>query len=743
MANGSQWSHNTNELLSFNVHDFQINREATFDRFSSGDGSSATPYTISDVYALQGAASYAFKDSYIELANDIDATNTLSWNMGAGFSGIGNGDSLTHHFTGTFDGKQNIISKLYINDTINDFNKVGMFNQVSNATIKNTHLKDVSITSAHRETGGLIGETSGDSTIDSNRISGSVTSQSSAGGLIGRVDNKPGQTTNSTTITNNISLANVTGGGVAGGILGSLFSSDTTVLIKGNYSEGNIEANNYVGGIAGYTNSGSLINNSSAASVSLDFTAAAAGRFAGGIIGEPRSHNPFEITGNLFTGTVNVYNTTPSSTPNIPNSYYSPNAYYHGSIAGTLNGNNASVTNNFAKQQSNLPAIGWLRAADTATNNTLLDNTQISDIANYGGLSISQNAGDNTIWRIYQGHTAPLLRNLLTPLDLASTTTYNSTAQTQQSASTEAAGKIMGSYASGTNAGSYNSDLWSTQLGFDLSGGLTINAAPLTLSGLKSYDGTEVAELSELTALGVLGSDILNLSGSASSSNKNAGTSTLNINNVNVGNNNYFIQQTGNTIDTAAKKITLDVSFQSYTPDKPATIQNIGSLEIVAGDIVNFNYQTSYEPYATGKISAIAKNITLLGADANNYQLLGNQYSQILDVPGQSMAFTEAQNDAQNIGAPNSQEGTGPQFLPNNDEGFNELTRPSSDEPSFASNQDNTRQAKPTEEGVIIIDGGFAPPKLLNVQFGGSNISQDNLVTGRIGAAIVQSKEGG
>jgi len=71
------------------------------------------------------------------LMNDINCTNTSTWNGGDGFDPIG--DSTTA-FSGTFDGNNYSIINLFINRT--DENEVGLFGYLINtAEITNIRLK--------------------------------------------------------------------------------------------------------------------------------------------------------------------------------------------------------------------------------------------------------------------------------------------------------------------------------------------------------------------------------------------------------------------------------------------------------------------------------------------------------------------------------------------------------------------------------------------------------------------------
>src|SRR5215475_1788331 len=83
--NGGNWRQVGSELPTFAAADFRI-QSGSFLRALGGDGSSASPYQITDVYGLQGmgSSSTLAANSFV-LANSIDARSTANWNGGAGF----------------------------------------------------------------------------------------------------------------------------------------------------------------------------------------------------------------------------------------------------------------------------------------------------------------------------------------------------------------------------------------------------------------------------------------------------------------------------------------------------------------------------------------------------------------------------------------------------------------------------------------------------------------------------------
>ena len=134
-----QWFQVTASLPAFSVtNNFQIasgsipSATASFIRATGGSGTSGSPYTITDVYGLQGVGSNATTVTQsFTLAGNINASGTSTWNSGSGFAPIG---SISNFYTGQFQGG---------GFTISNFNftrpngYVGMFSALNGATINN------------------------------------------------------------------------------------------------------------------------------------------------------------------------------------------------------------------------------------------------------------------------------------------------------------------------------------------------------------------------------------------------------------------------------------------------------------------------------------------------------------------------------------------------------------------------------------------------------------------------------
>jgi len=214
---------------------------------------------------------------YYRLGNNI--TLTMPWIP------IG---TNTSPFRGIFDGGEYSIYNLNIN--INTAaNDVGLFGRTHGATIRNVRIESGSINSrdavyvggivgratnttitdsyvrinivGRRRVGGIIG-CALDSTversfstgnIDSLHNASSTSNYANSGGIVGRAER--------TTINNTFSTGDVTGLNVRlGGIVGASFTS----RITNSYATGNIRGRGSLGGIVGYRNNASVVENNAA-----------------------------------------------------------------------------------------------------------------------------------------------------------------------------------------------------------------------------------------------------------------------------------------------------------------------------------------------------------------------------------------------------------------------------------------------------------------------------------------------
>ncbi len=618
LSDGS-WSQ-LGTLPAFSAHDFAI-ASGTFLRAAGGDGSSATPYLLADVYGLQGAGSLLMSASY-KLNADIDASGTANWNLSGnvnqGFKPLG---GIDYAYTGTFDGNNHSISGLQINR--GGSNNVGLISYLGTGTIKDLSLSGGAV-AGQNNVGGVYGASSSGGQVQNVHSSAAVSGVLDVGGVAG---------VNYAAITGSGASGAVSGsssvGGIAGGNHGAISDSsasgsstgisDVGGMVGANYASitgasasvtvtGNAGANaSNIGGLVG-RNLGAVSHSSASGAVSstgfgytgglvgsnavdgsytgsIDHAFAAGtvystGEIVGGLVGD---NNGGSISVAYATGTVNggrnVGGFAGRNTANgtIANVYatgaVSGNAldgqYNHSNMGGLLGDlNSGTVSNSFSSGSVAGTAFGGANVygmvgahengslvhgyfdatkAGTASDiaGTALTTAQTMTAASFGGLDISAQGRDqsSSIWRIYEGHTAPMLRDYLTPTTVtvtggaSVTKTYDGIAATLVGATTGTlASGIEGtglSWEGAVNAGTYGvGGLYSTK--YDISYGgtnpqLIINPRALTatVTAAKVYDGQATLESPSsysFTLNNVVSGDTVGVSGQVSFADKNAGT---------------------------------------------------------------------------------------------------------------------------------------------------------------------------------------------------------------------------
>ncbi|NTW15822.1 MAG: hypothetical protein HGA38_05705, partial [Candidatus Moranbacteria bacterium] len=149
----------------------------------TGAGTSGDPYQVSDLAGLQCMSRSL--GSYYVLTADIDASDTSTWNSGAGFEPIGT-DSGTP-FQGGFDGNNHVVANLRIDRPSTSY--VGLFGYMSSSA---KYLRNLGLVNAYVRggymTGGMAGilDTPSDKPVSNCFVTGSViggASNSEVGGF--------------------------------------------------------------------------------------------------------------------------------------------------------------------------------------------------------------------------------------------------------------------------------------------------------------------------------------------------------------------------------------------------------------------------------------------------------------------------------------------------------------------------------------------------------------------------------
>jgi len=236
----------------------------------AGNGSAGNAYEIASLENLYWIAESPARWNYhyIQIA-DIDATATIDWFAGQGWSPIGYWLHLYDNqpFTGSYDGQEYIIDGLFINRP--ETSCIGLFGYLQNANLENIGVTNADITGLHN-VAGLTGMMRADSTVSGSYATGSINGMNNVGGIAGFTDGWNCE------IDTCYSTGSVTGGSQRiGGLIGSIVSA----RILNSYSTMDVSGTSYVGGLAGSARNTSRFTNSySSGNVSGD-------SLTGGLIG--------------------------------------------------------------------------------------------------------------------------------------------------------------------------------------------------------------------------------------------------------------------------------------------------------------------------------------------------------------------------------------------------------------------------------------------------------------------------
>ena len=225
-------------------------------QFAGGSGTAEDPYQIETIQQFQKIGELTYRSSHFIQVADIDASDTKNWNDGQGFKPIS--------FHGDYDGKDYVISNLYINRQDEDF--VGLVSSLAGnarsgktAKIRRLGLVNVDITGGNY-VGGLAGYKIM-ARIETSFVKGRVTGQRQVGGLIGHFerscDGSEPPPDKFPVILRSYSQVTVSGTEKVGGVAGSAAATFATGIYYGcggiheTYASGQVSGEDMVGGWAG------------------------------------------------------------------------------------------------------------------------------------------------------------------------------------------------------------------------------------------------------------------------------------------------------------------------------------------------------------------------------------------------------------------------------------------------------------------------------------------------------------
>ncbi len=400
-----------------------------------------------------------------------------------------------------------------------------------------------------------------------NLVGGSVAGGTYAGALVGynasagvieRVSSDIGVTgtgdvgalvgTNAGTLSESLATGSAGGGLNGGGLAGSNASTGT---LRDSYATGSAQGSATAGGLVGF-NDGSLLRVYSTGTASSSVGA------VGGLVGS-----------NAGTATGSFWNTTTS---------------------GLAQG------------------VG----AGTATGVSGLTSAQLTRLAPFvaAGWSIDDAGGTGATWRMYEGHSAPLLRSFMTAL----TVNGGNASKTYDGSATSGTGTLVfpigydPSRISGTavytansaNAGTYGGadlqlgGLYSSQFGYDiemLAGTLTIGKAGLTITannGGKTYGQT--GGTNGFTASGLVNGDTVarvDLASAGTAATASVGDYTITASNADgSGLSNYDITYADGTLTIGKAGLTITANDASKTYGQTGGTNGFTASGLVNGDTV-------------------------------------------------------------------------------------------------------------------------------------------------------------
>ncbi len=587
---------------------------------------------ISDITALQ-AIDTGNLAGYYALRSDIDASATSGWNGGLGFDPIGTAPdplkpfSQPVFFTGVLEGLGHVINRLSVGSASTG---VGLLGHVSGSKIRNIGLTNVSVSGSDR-VGGLVGFGQ-NSNISNAYVTGAVSGGQQVGGLVGSMQ--------ASTVSNAYTTTNVSGSSNVGGMSGDVFGGS----VVNAYATGDVSGSNYVGGLVGAMFHGSVVNAYATGDVSSYST-------AGGLIGG-------------LAGSANLMNVYASGSVSA---LYSNVGGLVGLLQSTSSINHAYATGHVSPVRSSGGLIGLNFSAGAVTNSywdtettglassgggTGLTTAQLHTALSFTGWDIATQSGSTSVWRIYEGQTAPLLRSFLTAATVTGASGSKVYDGTTSVAGTYAVSGpttvnnslILGATTSSKNVGSYVVDLgglYSTQQGYDLTvapgaGLFSITAAPLTIAALsdsRAYDGTTASARMAMVDGLKAGDSVINLTQAYASRNVlGAGASTLNVTSytVNDGNGgaNYEVVTRSAVGTITPAPLTLGgvvAADKVYDGTTAASVSGGGLVGLFSGDAVTLNTDAMSGRFdnrnvGTDKPVSIS-GAALAGAGSANYTL--------------------------------------------------------------------------------------------------------------------------
>lgn len=317
---------------------------------ATGDGTIENPYQIASLENLYwiSQTTSSWTKSFIQTA-DIDATQTSTWNQGAGWVPIGDYNT---RFKGKYNGKGHVIDGLTINRPTT--NTQALIGYMEAATVDSLGLTNVNIKGAMQVAALCANQTAYYNTATQSFVESKIRNCYATGKVIAGSQNVGGLVGSSMSyglISNSFFIGEVSGGSFVGGLCGSNTSNST---ISNCFSAGTVTGSGQkIGGLVGYNEQAYVYFSYSNCTVNGGST----GKYVGGLVGMndntiatliDKCYATGNVSGNELIGGLvgnNLYG-------GVKNSYATGNVsatkYAGGLIGWNSTDNNSKVMNCYA-----------------------------------------------------------------------------------------------------------------------------------------------------------------------------------------------------------------------------------------------------------------------------------------------------------------------------------------------------------------------------------------------------------
>ena len=342
-------------------------------------------------------------NAHAKLMNDINLSSVCSKAKG-NWNPIGN---IRRPYSGTFDGNGHKIENLYINTTDSGAYNQGLFGYLGTSGDNKGTVQNLTVSgsvSGKNYVGGVVGYNDG-GTVTGCIFSGSdsVSGEWYVGGIAGR---------NNGTVKNCYSTGQVNGSADSNDVGGVVGLNHGTV--ENCYNTGSVSGKNYVGGVVGYNNGGSVTNSYNTGAGTVTGT----GDYVGGVVGDNGSSASVENCYNTgsVSGLDSVGGVAGLNHGSVKNCYNTGKVSGGAGVGGVVGYNSSTVENCYNIGEVSGSPVGGVvgyNDGDSVTNCYFLKTADVNE--NLSGIGKNEGTSSNVEARtddaFHSGEVAWLLEN--------------------------------------------------------------------------------------------------------------------------------------------------------------------------------------------------------------------------------------------------------------------------------------------------------------------------------------------